>query len=426
MQNKQFYAFTSAACNYLPKVRLLARSLKRFHPEIRLVLALSDRALGVELLQNESWDEIVPIDSLPIPARDKWAFTHDIVELSTAIKPFVLQQLLERPDCAGVFYFDPDMVLFSRLDDLFGLLASSDILLTPHQTQPETGLAKIIDNEICSLKHGTYNLGFIGVAPTTNGINFAKWWSDRIYHFCRDDIPNGLFTDQRWIDLVPAMFDMVRIVRSSRFNVAPWNLTTRSFSGGFEDGFFVDAEPLGFYHFTGFDSGAHKIMVGKYSPGNRSLNTLIDWYQTETVKTKSDPLSSLPWAFGQFSNGAPIQRAHRLIYRSRPDLQALFPDPFITSTTASYFLWCQSNGKKEYRDLLPVQKRSADWSRIKGPLFTSLATEEPSSVALGDRLKLAVKDPEQARLLFRQVLRVIGREGYPGFKRRVLAFFREK
>jgi hypothetical protein len=424
MQKNQLYAFTSAACNYLPKVRLLAQSLKQFHPEIRLVLALSDRTPNLELLAGEAWDEIIPLDALDIPARDQWAFTHDIVELSTAIKPFVLKTLLGRTDCAGVFYFDPDMVLFSRLDDLFGLLATSDILLTPHQTRPETSLSRIIDNEICSLKHGTYNLGFIGVRPSSNGMDFARWWSERVYYFCQSDIPNGLFTDQRWIDLVPALFDGVRIVRSPRFNVAPWNLTSRSFSGNFSDGFLVDAEALGFYHFTGFDSGAHKIMVTKYSPDNRSLDALTDWYQRQSVKTKLDPLSSLPWAFGRFSNGSPIYRSHRLIYRSRPDLQSLFPNPFIASEAGSYFLWCQSSGSREYRDLLPVPKKNADWSRLIGPLFTSLATAESMSVPLGERFAIALKDPEQAHLLLKQIFRVIGREGYPGFKRRILAFLR--
>jgi hypothetical protein len=233
-----------------------------------------------------------------------------------------------------------------------------------------------------------------------------------------------LFTDQRWIDLVPAMFDGVRIVRSPRFNVAPWNLTTRRFSGSFADGFIVEGEPLGFYHFTGFDSGAHKIMVTKYSPENPSLTALIDWYQSETVRTKSDPLSSLPWGFGYFSNGSAIQRAHRLIYRSRPDLQMLFSEPFMATSEPSYFHWCGSAGRSEYQELLPSPKRNADWSRVQGPLFTSLATDESTLVPLAMRLKVATTDLKQARLLLQQAIRVIGREGLPGFKRRMLEFLR--
>jgi hypothetical protein len=418
MTTPQIYAFTSAACNYLPKVRLLLESLRRYHPEMRLVLALSDRLPDPELVRGEAWDEIMPVESLDIPDWERWAFTHNIVELSTAIKPFVLRRLLDRPDCAGVFYFDPDMVLFSRLDDLIDRLAQGSVVLTPHQTKPETGLERVIDNEICSLKVGTYNLGFVGVRPTPPGRDFARWWSERVYYFCRDDIPNGLFTDQKWIDLAPALFDGVQIVRSSRFNVAPWNLTTRQLSGNLDGGFMVDGEPLGFYHFTGFDSGAHRIMVGKYCGTNPSAMSLVDWYQKATSGLEDDPLTSQPWAFGQFSDGSPINRAHRLIYRSRADLQQRFPAPFSTVEKGGFATWCRQAGASEYPDLLPKPKANADWSKVEGHLTPSLAAPATDLPPLSARFRAAATDARLARLLFQQIIRVLRREGLAGLIRR--------
>jgi hypothetical protein len=420
MTKPQLYAFTSAACNYLPKVRLLIQSLKRHHPEIRLVLALSDHLSDPELLRGEAWDEIIPIETLDIPDWRRWAFTHNIVELSTAIKPFVLSRLLDRPDCSGVFYFDPDMVLFSRLDDLIGRLEESDILLTPHQNKPEVGLEQVMDNEICSLKHGIYNLGFIGVRPSSTGRAFAHWWADRVYCFCRDDIPNGLFTDQRWIDLAPALFEGVEVVRSSRFNVAPWNLTTREISGNLEEGFRVDGEPLGFYHFTGFDSGAHHIMVGKYCGGNPSVQALVNWYVQNTSKWKDDPLSRKPWAFGRFSDGSLINRAHRLIFRSRPDLQQRFSDPFAASDrNDSYAAWCSLSGAREYQDLLPEPRKNADWSRVTEQLIPSLALSDNSAPTLSAKFQAAATNPKQARLLWRQVIRIVKQGGLGGLTRKI-------
>jgi len=420
MTARQIYAFTSAACNYLPKVRLLLDSLRRFHPEMRLVMALSDRLPEPQLLQGEAWDEIMPLETLGIPDWERWAFTHNIVELSTAIKPFVLRRLLDRPDCAGVFYFDPDMVLFSRLDDLVGRLSASDVLLTPHQNKPETGLAQVIDNEICSLKFGTYNLGFVGVRASGTGRDFARWWSDRVYYFCRDDIPNGLFTDQRWIDLAPALFDGVGIVRSSRFNVAPWNLTTRNLAGDLSSGFTVDGEPLGFYHFTGFDSGAHRIMMAKNSRNNPAAVSLVNWYQEATKGLEDDPLSSQPWAFGRFSDGSPINRAHRLVFRSRADLQQRFAAPFSTGTgEQSFAAWCRRTGAREYPDLLPEPRNNADWSRVEGFLIPSLAPPAADLPPLSARLRAAATDAQQARLLWQQTVRVFKREGFAGLIRRV-------
>lgn len=338
MNTTDIYAFTSAACNYLPKAEVLRQSLRRYHPEIRLVLALPDRIPDGLDLSKQGWDETLAIEDLGIPMWRPWAFTHSLVELATAVKPFVMASLLGRPGCRAVLYFDPDIVLFSRLDDLINQLEEADILLTPHQTSPEQGLEEVMDNEICSLKHGVYNLGFIGVRPTANGRNFARWWSERLYYFCQDDIPNGLFTDQRWIDLAPALFGGVKISRNPRFNVAPWNLTTRRIAVGGAHEYTVNNEPLGFYHFTGFDSGAHRIMTTKYGRDSPALSQLQKWYEFHTSGVSQSPLTHIPWAFGSYEDGLPVLDVHRKIYRSRPDLQRQYPEPFredLAARTAS-------------------------------------------------------------------------------------------
>ena len=343
--------FTSAAINYLPKVRKLCASIRQHHPEWEIVLALADRDGGAVDFSHEPIDEVLPIDQLDIPDRERWSYFHTIVELSTAIKPFVLKQLLARPDVERVLYFDPDMVLFSRLDDLLESLDKGNIVLTPHQTSPETTLDAIRDNEIASLKHGIYNLGFVGVRANDEGRRFAGWWADRIYHFCVADIPNGLFTDQRWIDFVPVFFDGVGILKSSRYNVATWNLTTRRFAGSREGGFTVDGQPLGFYHFTGFDSGAHQVMASKNAPGNAAVQSLVDWYREETRFDAEDPASAVQWAFGRYADGSAIPQAHRRLYRERPDLQDAYPHPFASSDDGSLQRWMTLQGPLEYPEL---------------------------------------------------------------------------
>src|SRR5262249_199422 len=152
------YAFTSAAVNYLPKVRLLCRSIKLHHPEFRVVLALADSLPDWLDVSGEPFDEVIGIGDLRIDNLSGWLFQHSIVELCTAVKPFTLGKLLERGDCDAVLYFDPDMTLSSRLDDLLSEVSRSNISLTPHLTVPESTLESVIDNEICSLKHGIYNL----------------------------------------------------------------------------------------------------------------------------------------------------------------------------------------------------------------------------------------------------------------------------
>ncbi|WP_246796868.1 methyltransferase domain-containing protein [Burkholderia perseverans] len=417
---KKTCVFTSAALNYIPKVRLLFRSLRELHPEIELHLALSDVLAEDVDLSSEPFDAVHPLSTLDIPDVQGWAFCHNIVELSTAIKPFLLKKLLEREDVERVLYFDPDMVLFSRVDDLLEALDEANVILTPHQIEPETRLQSIIDNEICSLKHGVYNLGFVGVSASAEGLRFAEWWKQRIYHFCRADIPNGLFTDQRWIDLVPAFFSDVAIVRSPRHNVAPWNLTTRSITGGFADGFKVNGEPLGFYHFTGFDSGAHRTMAAINSQVGSQAGVLIDWYETQTAHLASDPLTTKNWAYGAYTNGEKIQPIHRLIYRERVDLQRAFPDPFDVSGT-SFHDWVREQGPHEYPGIDGGAPSEA-LLRLKQQLTAGFAPRSPDNLHWRGIVRLiedAAGSPERAGHYVRRAWEILRQQGISGIKRRL-------
>jgi hypothetical protein len=412
------HLFTSAAANYLPKVRVLLQSLRELHPEWTLHLALADQlSEGVEL-RGEPIDSVLHISELGIPNWKGWAFCHSIVELSTAIKPFALAHLLRQPGTRQVLYLDPDIVAFSRLDEIIRALEESNIILTPHQTVPERTLASIIDNEIgSSLQHGVYNLGFIAVAATQVGHDFAEWWSRRVYHFCRAEIAHGLFTDQRWIDLAPAFFEGVAIMRSPRFNVAPWNLTTRTVSKDDAGGYLVNGEPLGFYHFTGFDSGAHRSMARKNGGKNKTVTELIEWYtaQTENV-ADGGSATKARWAFACFDDGTPISADQRIVYRERVDLQRAFPDPFETT---GYLAWWNMQGKLEYPGLFLEDQRPAALLKIKSRLTPGyLGGSERTDWLKFTQLMRAALEPKVGIQLGRKGWEVLRTEGFSGIKRR--------
>ena len=416
------HVFTSAACNYIPKVRALVASIRRHHPDWRVHLALSDEQPAGLDLSGEPFDEIHPVAELGIPHHRGWAFCYRIVELSTAIKPFLLAKLLERPDCGGVVYLDPDTIVFSPLEDVVAALEQSNIALTPHLVAPETELDAVMDNEIAALKHGIYNLGFAAVAPTDVGRQFAAWWADRCYHFCRDEIPNGLFTDQRWIDLVPAFFEGVCILRSTRLNVASWNVSTRKVTGTVPDSVAVDGEPLGFYHFTGFDSGAHRTMAWKHAAGQPTVLALINWYAETIASLGKDPLCAVPWAFGCYDDGSPITPPARLVYRERIDLQRAFPDPFATSN-GGYKAWWEGQGRIEYPDCFNEDLAAEATRRLTAALSPGFCAGEsapPSLMAgLQGRLNHALVDPQYRSRLGKRTLEVLRTEGVGGVLRRI-------
>lgn len=334
------HAFTSITANYLPKARVLAESIKSLYPEVVVSIMLSDDPPPGFDLTAEPFDRLITIDDLNLAGREGWIFSHSVVELCTAVKGFAFQYIMDQPDVAKVFYFDPDTAVFGRLEDLTGWLEQSAAVLTPHQIAPDSDYGSIADNEIASLKHGVFNLGFLGVRNDAAGRAVIDWWSERLRLFCYDDIPGGLFTDQRWMDLAPCFFDDIKVIRDPGFNVATWNLSRRVVSGSREQGIRVNDVPLGFYHFSGFDSGAQLVMLDKYAEGNRTLRDLRDWYIERCEHFGQSRIGRQPGRFDHYSDGSRITREERLFYRDRQDIQQRFPRPFdVSDINESYRDW---------------------------------------------------------------------------------------
>ena len=62
---------------------------------------------------------------------------YNITELNTAIKPFGFLALFDRHPGAAVAYFDPDILVASRLEEFEAVLRDgADCVLTPHLCEP--------------------------------------------------------------------------------------------------------------------------------------------------------------------------------------------------------------------------------------------------------------------------------------------------
>ncbi|OIQ10515.1 hypothetical protein [Neomoorella thermoacetica] len=410
---EKVHVFTSAATNYLPKVRVLCNSIKQNHPEFTIHLALADEVPAWMVIEDESFDSIIRLEELGIPDLRSWIFRHSLVELCTAIKPFVLRYLFEKAGCQIALYFDPDIVVFSRLDDLLDEFSHGSILLTPHQTRPEQTLEAIMDNEVCSLRHGIFNLGFIGVKNDQNGRAFVEWWCQRLYYFCLAERERGFFVDQKWVDLAPALFEGVRIIRSSRFNVATWNITTRNLAGSWQQGFTVDGQPLGFYHFTGFDSEDHEIMANKYASDNLALKSLIQWYKNNIVT--DERVTKMPgWAFASFDNGETITRAHRLIYRMRRDLQNAYPNPFhVIPDGNCYYNWFRWRAAIEHPELFEEEKDIVTDRKLKMTHYS----RKKAWRRIYQYITSTIRDYRYGIKLCRKAIAILRTEGLAGLKK---------
>ena len=349
------HVFTSVTANYLPKASALAHSVKRVHPEAVFHVVLSDLMPDCSPATTAPFDSIINVRDLPIENLKSWIFKHRLVELCTAVKGTAFQYIANRYGAERIYYFDPDILVFNRLDSLERNLDQHTILLTPHQCEPDTDSQAILDNEHCCMRHGVFNLGFLAVRMAGQGRQFIDWWAERLRSYCFDEVENGLFTDQNWVDLAPAFFDDIAIVREPQYNVATWNLTHRRATGRAPYEIEINGKPLVFYHFSGFDSGAQKVMLDRYGYHSPVLFALRDYYIARCEELGQSTLSQMDCIYNSFSNGERITSAQRLLYRRRPDLMLAFPDPFdVSHSRRSYLHWYRMHGWK--RNANPVMK----------------------------------------------------------------------
>jgi hypothetical protein len=345
--------FTSITLSYLGRARVLANTVKRFHPDWWFLTCISDLPPADFQFDpaSEPFDQVVWGHDLPIPDISAWMFKHNIVELCTAVKGPLLEALLSQ-GVQKTVYLDPDIALFGSLDEVVRDLDLSSIVLTPHQLDPDKTEIAIFDNEVCSLQHGVYNLGFLAIRNDASGRRFTSWFADRLRSFCYDEVERGLFVDQKWCDLVPSFFENVRILRDPGYNVASWNLNQRRVTVDRVGAILANGRPLRFFHFTKLGP-VGDVMTERYAGDSHAVFELWSWYK-RSVRDATPPEVPVGWwHYGHFDNGDPISEADRRLFRTRADLQAAFPRPFAV-------------GEGTYHEWLHAQRASLDGNDFAG------------------------------------------------------------
>jgi len=314
---KEVCFFTVVSRNYLHFAKTLVNSILTNNPGAKCFVVLCDEMGDLDLSQEPF--EVISIRDLDIKNIDDFIFRYSILELNTAIKPYVIE-LLFNEGWHKVVYFDPDIKVYQELKGLNSLLDEYQIILTPHLTGFLDDEKKPGELEI--LQSGTYNLGFIALKNTEQTVVFVKWWQEKLYKDCVVDIPKGLFVDQKWMDLVPAIFDNVYINRNEGWNVAYWNLHHRHVLNS-DDGYRVNGQPLMFFHFSGFSPKTNSFSKHQNRFTRKSVSEAVKQicsdYEKNLIDYGFSEYKDLPYAFGFFIDGTPIPDVARVIYRDELD-----------------------------------------------------------------------------------------------------------
>jgi glycosyltransferase involved in cell wall biosynthesis len=307
---------TIVSGNYIARARALCRSLAEHEPNVRRFVLIVDRPVSSIVRKDEPFD-VIRVEDLAIPEFEDFMAQYTVIEANTAVKPYVLRHLFERHAIDQVVYLDPDIIVMAPLDEIWRGLDHGNVVLTPHLRDPFRD--NELPNELEILRSGTYNLGFIGLTRGPSSLRMLEWWCEKTEHDCAIDLANGLFVDQKWIDLVPGYVDAVVVVRDAGYNVAYWNLHEREVTER-SGKFFADGRPITFFHFSGYDPDRPWVMSRHQSRHDLHslplVKRLFDAYARQLQEEGYEQAIGRPYGFGALSNGVPISPVIRTAVRS--------------------------------------------------------------------------------------------------------------
>ena len=273
---------TIIAQNYLPQAMILLDSVRRIYPKIEFYILVTDSKSDFSSLLPSA----IVLKPEDLKIDQKWLSEmksyYDTVELATSLKPFLLQSLLVE-GISTVTFLDPDILLLNRLDLGINSARVTGVALTPHRIKPGT-LAEINSTDLSFLRYGVYNLGYICVGHA--GKPMLSWWASRLRWYCTRFPDDIVFTDQKWLDLAPAYFD-VSIIKHPGYDLAPWNISERSIYKNDSD-FYTQGHELVFIHFSQMSSSLAKGV----DPGLWYKGALDSEESLQIIKSLTEEYSS--------------------------------------------------------------------------------------------------------------------------------------
>ena len=305
---------TIIAKNYLAYARVLARSFARHHPDGHFWTLIIDDFTGRIDPTGEPFEVLSP-DEIDCEAFTEMAMRYSVLELSTAVKPWLLRYLM-KATAAPVTYLDPDIKIYGSLQRLDDLTAEHGLTLIPHNLDP-IPMDGRKPTQIDIMIAGVYNLGYVSMAPGPENNRLLDWWSDRLRRDCRVDPAWGYFVDQRWFDLAPGFLNDLAIMREPQYNVAYWNLHSRRVERA-DGGYLVNGNPLAFFHFSGFDP-QHPLVLSRHQDRidvtkDPVLEQILAEYASEVMAEGHATSREWRYTYGSLPDGMMLDETARSLW----------------------------------------------------------------------------------------------------------------
>jgi hypothetical protein len=164
------------------------------------------------------------------------------MEYLFTLTPWLTQWTLEQvPPDSWATYLDADMAFFSTPEILYGAAANGSIMVVEHRFTWEQAWRR---------KYGRFNVAWVGFRNDARGRACLTWWAESCREWCYDEVSEGRFADQGYLDHFPEFAGVV-IIDHPGVDVAPWNLRRHRLTTDESGSVLADAKPLVFFHFHG-------------------------------------------------------------------------------------------------------------------------------------------------------------------------------
>lgn len=221
------------------------------------------------------------IDELPIERmsrlKQKYKANSDVFRWS--LKSVILENAL-LDGAQSAVYLDNDQYFLQSPQEIIDAFQHHSILLTPH-FYPSDPTIKGANWFEANFQVGVFNAGFIGVRK--DALSFLDWWFTCCTYAVRKSYFRGLFDDQKYLDLVPALFPNVYIHSLPTWNFAAWNDWTSSLTCQHKQ-LLIGEQPVVFVHFA-------TLTLERFAALSHPGNTIYNNYVAHLQQLNSKALS---------------------------------------------------------------------------------------------------------------------------------------
>ncbi len=343
---KKKCAFTICTRSYMGLAKALKNSFCRFNNEYDFYIVIADS--DADFMSKENVLDSKIVMGLSDEQYYRMAFQYNVTEFCTSIKPYAMKWAFGQGYEIAV-YLDPDILAYGEFKEVEG---DYSVFLTPHMLDmTPNGFGRWKEPELTMC--GVYNCGFAGLRNDEIGVSVADWWCEKLKDGAYADIERGMYTDQKWMDLLHCFVtsDRIKVIKHLGYDVAPWNFHERELVkadtkyGVRFRGKNGESEELVFLHFSGYHY--KRLIIDNIIETNyvydydrdfkyKDFDGLVKEYREKLIEEKTTDYFGINYAYGFFENGDRVSDFNRRMFRRYIENGGKCGNPFKTEKGSFY------------------------------------------------------------------------------------------